>query len=238
MPFDALDNAAVVVAHPDDEVLWFSSVAGRVKRVIIAYEACDLLPGLGEARRAASEKYPLPGAVFLRRPEPCSLWHVDWSHPEPTDYGMALNQPGSSEAALRYREAYTGLSRDLGGLLVGLSDVFTHNPWGEYGHPDHVQVSRAVATLGAELGFRTHFSNYVAPRSMRLAARFIPGLTKGLVLETDRALAARVKAVYVEHGCWTWHADYAPPETEAFLTSAEQATTEADSVPLNCLMTT
>jgi LmbE family N-acetylglucosaminyl deacetylase len=151
---------------------------------------------------------------------------------------MALNQPGSGEAEARYRDAYAGLVHDLSGLLAGFSDVFTHNPWGEYGHPDHVQVSRVVTTLGERLGFRTHFSNYVAPRSMRFASSFIPRLKKGVVLEPDRALADQVKGMYVENGCWTWHADYSPPETEAFLVNAERPPTEANSVPLNCLMTT
>ncbi len=235
MSFDRFASAALVVAHPDDEALWFSSVVGRVKRVIIAYEACDALPGLGQARHAASEAYPLASALFLRRPEPCSLWHVDWANPQSTDYGMALNQP---EAEARYRDAYAGLVDELGSLLGGISDVFTHNPWGEYGHPDHVQVSRVVTTLGKRLGFRTHFSNYVAPRSMRFASNFILELKKSVALESDHTLADRLKGVYVEHGCWTWHADYTPPETEAFLVHAEHAPTEADSVPLNCLMTT
>ncbi len=115
--------------------------------------------------------------------------------------------------------------------------MFTHNPWGEYGHPDHVQVSRVVTELGAQLGFRTHFSSYIAPRSMRFASQFIPTLRKELLLPTDRTLAARIKAVYLEHGCWTWHTGYEPPETEAMLTQAEQTPTEADSFLLNCLMT-
>lgn len=94
-------------------------VVGKVKRVIIAYEACDAWAGLGEARHAASETYPLATAVFLRRPEPCSLWHVDWANPEPTEYGMALNQPGSGEAGERYRNAYTGSSTTSRAFLTG-----------------------------------------------------------------------------------------------------------------------
>jgi hypothetical protein len=237
MGFERFDSAVLVVAHPDDEVLWFSSVLGKVARIIIAYEACDDLPGLGESRRAASNSYPLPNALFLRRPEPCSLNYVDWFNPEPTDYGVALNRSTSPEPERRYRSAYDALRDELATLLGGVSDVFTHNPWGEYGHPDHVQVSRLVTTLGLQLGFRPHFSSYIAPRSMRLASRYIPHLRKELLLETDRALAERVKSVYVEHGCWTWHSAYAPPQTEAFLSQAESPPTEADSLPLNCLMT-
>lgn len=238
MTFDRFATSALVVAHPDDEVLWFSSVVGRVKLVVIAYEACDVMPELGDGRRAASAKYPLATAVFLRLPEPCSLWHVDWANPEPSEYGMVLNMPGSAEAEARYRDAYAGLVHDLADLLTGISDVFTHNPWGEYGHPDHVQVSRVVSTLGSRLGFRTHFSNYVAPRSMRFASSFIPRLKKGVALGPDVELADRVKALYVEHGCWTWHSDYEPPETEAFLTLAERPPTAADSLALNCVMMT
>jgi hypothetical protein len=237
MDFDRFASAVLVVAHPDDEVLWFSSVVGKVSRIVIAYEACDDLPGLGQSRRAASTEYPLGTAVFLRRPEPCSLSHVDWSNPQPTDYGMALNLSESREAQSRYRNAYDVLREDLLTHLNGASDVFTHNPWGEYGHPDHVQVSRLITWLGAELQFRTHFSSYIAPRSMRLASKFIPGLRRELLLQTDRALAERIKAKYVEHGCWTWHTAYTPPQTEAFLIHAESPPTEADSLPLNCLMT-
>ena len=237
MGFSRFDSAALVVAHPDDEALWFSSVLGKVSRVIIAYEECDDLPGLGQSRRRASNDYPLSSAVFLRRPEPCSLSHVDWSQPEPTQYGMALNKAQSSSADMRYRGAYDALLRELPSVLRGVTDVFTHNPWGEYGHPDHVQVSRLVSTLGAELGFRTHFSSYVSPRSMRFASKFAGALQTAMQLKTDPALADQIKQVYLNHGCWTWHTAYVPPEQEAFLTAAERPLTEADFLPLTCLMT-
>ena len=42
-------------------------------------------------------------------------------------------------------------------------NVITHNPWGEYGHEDHVQVFRAVTALQAELGFAVWVSGYCAP---------------------------------------------------------------------------
>jgi LmbE family N-acetylglucosaminyl deacetylase len=218
MGFDRFGSAALVVAHPDDEVLWFSSIVGKVSRLIIAYEACDELPGLARRRNAASAAYPLPNAIFLRRAEPCSLSHVDWLNPVATDYGMALNRQEAHEAEARYRKAHSELRADLARLLDGVTDVFTHNPWGEYGHPDHVQVSRVVRSLGAQLGFRSYFSSYVAPRSARFATQFTANLHQDLLIATDRALADRIKALYLAHGCWTWHTEYVAPETEAFLT--------------------
>lgn len=231
-------TSALVVAHPDDEALWFSSVVGRVAKVLIAYETCDALPELGPARRAARAAYPLPSARFLALPEPCSLDGVDWARPTPTPFGVALDRPGAAAAETRYQAAFAALRSELARELTGVTRVFTHNPWGEYGHPDHVQISRVVSSLRAELGFAVWFSSYVAPRSLTLAQRYLPGLRREASLATDRALAARLQAHYAAHACWTWHPDYVPPREEAFLAEAETPPTEDEYLPLHCLMTT
>jgi LmbE family N-acetylglucosaminyl deacetylase len=231
-------SSALVVAHPDDEALWFSSVTGRVAKVVLAYEACDSLPELGPARSAARTSYPLPTGRFLRHGEPCSLDWVDWATASATPYGMALNRPFAARAEERYRAAFDALRQDLARELTGVTRVFTHNPWGEYGHPDHVQVSSVVWSLARELGFGVRFSSYVAPRSLGFAAAFLPRLRSDGVRATDGALAERLKAHYVAHGCWTWHPDYRPPREEAFLAPAETPPSEAEHLPLHCLMTT
>ncbi len=237
-PSEPFASSALVVAHPDDEVLWFSSVVGRVAKVVLAYGACDALPELGPARRAASTRYPLPSARFLGQAEPCSLDWVDWATASAAPYGMVLNRPGATAAAARYQASFEALRYDLARELAGITRVFTHNPWGEYGHPDHVQVSTVVRTLAGELGFGVRFSSYIAPRSMRFAAEFLPHLRCDSVLATDGALAERLQAHYVAHGCWTWHPDYRPPLEEAFLVQATTPPTEAEHLPLHCLMTT
>ena len=227
-----------MVAHPDDEALWFSSIVGRVSRVIIAYEACADLPELGAARRAARAGFPLANANFLRLAEPCSLNGVDWQRPQASAFGIELNLPGAAAAAARYRAAYAALRGELDVALAGVTQVFTHNPWGEYGHPDHVQVARVVQSLEPDLGFRTRFSSYIAPRSMAFAAQFLGRMRQESQFEPDRELAARIKAHYTAHGAWTWHADYQPPPSEAFLAMASSPPTEAQTLPLVCLMTT
>jgi LmbE family N-acetylglucosaminyl deacetylase len=42
--------SALVVAHPDDEALWFSSVLAEVSRVICCFEECADLPERGALR--------------------------------------------------------------------------------------------------------------------------------------------------------------------------------------------
>ena len=44
-------NAALVVAHPDDEALWFSSVLTRVDKIVICYQDLEG-SDLGQKRTA------------------------------------------------------------------------------------------------------------------------------------------------------------------------------------------
>jgi LmbE family N-acetylglucosaminyl deacetylase len=236
--FFVFDSSALVVAHPDDEVLWFSSILSRVQRVIVCCEDCADVPELGAARRAARQAYPLSNVTWLARPEPCSVHLANWKHPVQTEYGMALNAPSAGVAGDdRYRSAYQTLRADLREALRGTANVFTHNPWGEYGHPDHVQVSRVVGSLRQELGFELRYTNYISPRSMAFAVAFLPRLASDLRLPTDPVLAARIKGVYRAYHAWTWDEDYEPPDEEAFLKESHAPPSERVAVPLNCLMT-
>jgi LmbE family N-acetylglucosaminyl deacetylase len=235
---DPLAKSALVVAHPDDEVLWFSSIVGRVARIVVCYEHCAELPELGAARRRTAEAYPLATALWLRHAEPCTIGRVDWKHPVTTEYGIALNGPKADlDSDQRYRNSFAALGTALEVALSEFDSVFTHNPWGEYGHADHVQVSRAVRSLQAVRGFSLLYSSYVAPRSMPYAAEFLPRLVADRVETTDTELFARIRSVYGKHGAWTWDIGYEPPANEAFLVEASEPPSEASSLPLTCLMT-
>jgi LmbE family N-acetylglucosaminyl deacetylase len=154
------------------------------------------------------------------------------------DWGMVLNaRPQDPAAERRYLDSHELLRAELGDALRAAANVYTHNPWGEYGHPDHVQVSRIVATLAPQLGFTARFSSYVAPRSMPFAAQFLPRLKADFRSPSDRVLAAGITSLYEEHRCWTWDRGYEPPLDEAFLRDTGAPLSEAHGVPLNCLMT-
>jgi LmbE family N-acetylglucosaminyl deacetylase len=238
VPPEIFQASVLVVAHPDDEVLWFSSVLGRVERAILCYEDCGDLPELGAARRRAMADYPLSTVTWLRRPEPGSVERADWSAAIATPYGMALNAAPADELLdARYRRAYDVLRADLRAQLHGARHVFTHNPWGEYGHPDHVQLSRVVADLRRELGFRLWYSSYVSPRSMAFAARALPALGTHLRLPTDAALVARIKAHYQRCNAWTWHSEHEQFPDEAWLEDTGTPPATGAVLPLHCVMT-
>ncbi len=229
-----LSRSCLVVAHPDDEILWFSSIVERVGKVLLCFEDCDDYPELGPGRRALLASYPLPQLTSLRLPEPCSFHLVDWSRPEPDELGLALNAPqASAERRERYRRTFHVLRAAFARELQGFPNVFTHNPWGEYGHPDHVQVARVVDSLRGELGFRTFHSGYIAHRTMPLAAAVLPRVGRWFELSTQPSPADAIEALYRRHGCWTWPAGHPQFASETFLEASGEPPAPGSGFRLN-----
>jgi len=213
-----LEDAVLVVAHPDDEVLWFGSVLRQVGKVVIAFRDYAGVPGLGERRAAAMAELPYADLACLGISEAGSLKRADWDHPTPTAFGLALEERAErSEARLRYEGNFATLHKALARELRAGIDVFTHNPWGEYGHEDHVQVYRVVESLQETIGFRLWTSTYCSDRSATLAARYRVADLSRKRLPIDQAYVQSIAAIYQRHDCWTWTADWVWPDEDWFL---------------------
>jgi len=50
---EMLSSAILVVAHPDDEILWFSSVVDKVDEILFCFGDYPALPALGEGLRSS-----------------------------------------------------------------------------------------------------------------------------------------------------------------------------------------
>jgi LmbE family N-acetylglucosaminyl deacetylase len=194
---------AIVVAHPDDESLWLSSVLALAERVIFCFGDPFERPKLVQARRRAVAALPLAGLVDLKLPESGGGFSVDWGSPRLTETGIAIADP---QVQTRYDANYAWLVEALRPALAGCAEVYTHNPWGEYGHAEHIQVYRAVAALQAELGYVIWFSNYVGPVSWALARQIgrQPCWADRRAVQPDEAMARRLMHIYRRSGAWTW----------------------------------
>lgn len=235
-----LAASAIVMAHPDDEVLWASSVLARVDRVILVFGAVPSKPALGAGRAGALAEFPRPVA-HLALPESEAFGSADWPLPAECSEGLATHRRPWSMAgysAERYRANHARLAALLCDGLAGVRNVITHGPWGEYGHEEHVQVLRAVEAAQAVHGYRIWVPGYVSEKSAPLMRRHLARLGPPTpALPTDPALGGTLQALYQRHGCWTWFDDYAWPEREVFypLLDEPRALGRGEVFPMNLL---
>ncbi|PHR23395.1 MAG: hypothetical protein COA37_08725 [Hoeflea sp.] len=251
------ENAVIVAAHPDDEILWFSSVMRQAQQVIILYRDFWADPGIGARRAEAIRNMPHPDVVWMEMTEAGACGCADWISPKLTESGLGLTSiatlrdfksrlvkalPISAPAApLPISQAYAANFREtierLRPLLRKEMNIFSHNPWGEYGHEDHVQCFRALDVLRQEIGFKLWVSNYCSDRSLPLAQRYLRQQPSKFVrLPTDIAYAREVAKAYKDADCWTWDDGWEWFEDECFVEAPSGPAMQAEQghlFPLN-----
>lgn len=222
------EKSVLIVAHPDDEILWFSSVLERMDKIVICYSEIGSRPDWTAGRHQALADYPLASVTGLGLTESEAFNGARWENPVAAPYGLEVaksdrTMPGFS--ATRYRDNYAELRKWLSHNLTGVRNVYTHNPWGEYGHEEHVQIYAAVKALQPAFGFSLWWSNYCSNKSAPLMlSRFARFRSRCHAIETNVKLAHQIKELYQRHGCWTWYDDYEWPEREYFIADDEPAT--------------
>lgn len=208
-------NAILVVAHPDDEILWFSSVVSKVSKVLVVFSDDPSVPDLGQKREQLFADYPLDTAELLGLTESGSFDKARWPNVVRSVYGLELMAPSTIRNA--YRRNYDRLVAILDQALAGAAVVLTHSPWGDYGHEDHVQVYTAVAEVQRKHGFQIWYPGYVSDRSWLLMQETVVGFSHVYsTMNTNRNLAHELAALYRNHDCWTWYNDYIWPLQETF----------------------
>ena len=249
-------NSMIVAAHPDDEVLWFGAIVHQVDRVLLVFEDFWPEPEIAPARSKALANFPRPNVSSLRLPEAPTSGCSNWRNPVLTPYGMKLGfmtelrdakqavkkAVGLSSAPKKgiranYLENFQRLVDELRPQLSPDMNVFTHNPWGEYGHESHIQVFRAVDFLRREIGFKLWMSNYCSERSLPLATTYFDKQDNEVVhLPVNKKFCEEVAQVYKDAGCWTWADDWTWFDCEFYMeTPVEQSNPETSGtlLPLN-----
>lgn len=201
------EDSILIVAHPDDDILWLGSVLDKVGNVIFCFNDVPLNPEMGIARKKVIAEYSMPNIASLDITEPLSFNQADWSQPVITEYGVKLVK--SQEVDARYRDTYKKLVDMLKDRVSGKKNVFTHNPWGEYGNEDHVLVYQALKNMQEKFNYQLWFSNYCSTRSITLMNNYISGFnSRYKCLPVNLTLAQEMAEIYKKNGCWTWFEDY------------------------------
>jgi len=111
----------LVVAHPDDEVLWFDPT--KADKILIVFSGRKDRPWFDEARRNALKDHPLKGKIELLGLTESNFWRDET---QTADYKTNARE----------------LEEHLSTLTPTL--VYTHAKNGEYEHSDHILVHKAV----------------------------------------------------------------------------------------------
>ena len=201
------EASVMIVAHPDDDILWLGSVVHKVDGIVFCFNDDPCNPLVGQARRKTIQEYPLENVSTLGVLEPLSLDKADWSDLIVTDYGIKLVK--SQDANERYLDTFEKLLHDLKIIVADKKNVFTHNPWGEYGHEEHVLVYHVLKTLQHEFHFDLWYSNYCSNRSISFMTRYISGFDAAYeCLPVNLSLVSEIVEIYKRNDCWTWYDDY------------------------------
>jgi len=209
-------KATIVGAHPDDEILWFSSILDKVDRTIICFLKCESMPNWTTGRIKSLTEHPIKNISCLRIDESEVFSVANFRDPVVTKYGIEIADKQISDR--KYIENFYKLTKEMKTKLIDCKNVFTHNPWGEYGNEEHIQIYRVIKNLKEELGFTLWFPNYSSNKSYKLMLKHISNANSEYVtLKTNKILSDHIKRIYKKNGCWTWYDDWKWFDEESFI---------------------
>ena len=241
MTSQILRDSILVVAHPDDEILWFSSLVKKVDHIMFCFLGELVNSEFGALRKNVVLEYPLPNLSSLELTSLGVRRTQSFVAPKFNQYGLELvgSDDTYSAHAMRYKANYGELLKTLPGLLREYKNVITHNPWGEYGHEEHVQVFQALLEIQKRLGYDLWYSTYCSTLTANFPAQMMH-VKEAVSLATNERYAKEITDLYVKHECWTWDKDWIWPAQETFVKHNPVATSSAMKsmrlVPLNLIM--
>ena len=214
--FEMLKNSIIICAHPDDEILWFGSILESVKEITVCFLGCKSNPQWKDGRKKSIYEYPLRKISCIGIDESETYNSANWQDPVITKYGLEIFNKRISDKI--YKRNYYKLNKSLKNKLKGYCDIFTHNPWGEYGHEEHVQVYRVVKELQEEMRFNLWFPNICSNKSLKLMSKYVDALdSEHVKFKTNNVIARDIKSLYEKNRCWTWFGDWEWFEEEVFI---------------------
>ena len=169
----------MVIAHPDDEVIFGWPVLKETKKIVCA--SSDLYnperAWCKERKKALQEVGKLINAEIV-----C------------LDYNSEFYRANTRNGDL------AKIQKDILAQLKGSDDyIFTHNAWGEYGHIDHILVNQFLRKSNKKI-----FSTSICLEAGWFSAQSFLNQISLKSKEIDIMLYQECKAIYDKYGCWTW----------------------------------
>lgn len=160
------------MAHPDDEIIFGFPVIKEVNKIIIC-------------------------SSDLNNPERA------WCGDRKTAFEEVCEYLGVKMVCLDYNSEFYRLpTRDetlkkMANEILDIvgDDIFTHNPWGEYGHLDHILIHNILKHKNPCYSDIAIDLNWLP---IHKTGEFVREV------ENDLDLYNKIKSIYDKYGCWTW----------------------------------
>ena len=193
----------MVYAHCDDELIWGHRFLcdPDIKKWVIAC-SCDTN---NPKRPACAKQLEAFKACCRRAPNVMDFDAIN----QPSEFYQLPGRGNSSDILKRWWEEVAELVLRWG---VGCDAVATHNPWGEYGMPDHLLVRRLVLQTTPLPVIST--SAFCKTKTWPIGPRRI-GTAFDKLYRTPLDQFDSLKAEYESRGCYTW--SHEVPMDVAFL---------------------
>lgn len=202
----------IIFAHPDDEILWASSIINNAEKIIICFLESPGNNSISVGRMEATKKFPLNNLINLGIKEINATKKANWRKPLFTKYGIF-----HKSNHMLYKEKFYELYNKLKDNLKFGDIVVTHNPWGEYGHEEHVLVHNVLTEIKKELQLEIYVTGYVSNRSIYAMSDRVGILSENpIIFKTDINIASHLMQHYKKYKIWTWWDDYKLPKYEVF----------------------
>ncbi len=244
-----LKNSVIVAAHPDDEVLWFSSILEKVQQIIICFSNELADPNFGARRIKSISNSPMQNVSCLGLSS-LGVWRPrSFETPIFNQYGLEFVGKNNTHLTDKdiYLKNYYELKEKLSPILSQYQNIFTHNPWGEYGHEEHVQVYRVVNELQATINFNLWYSNYCSTRTIHIVPQYTH-VEEMITFPAKDNIVKKLVNHYQDYKVWTWEKNWHWPSEETFIKQKSHASadisceeekhlwTRNSAVPLNLIL--
>ena len=194
----------VVVAHPDDEILWASSILENAEKIIICFNDLPSNKKLSLSRSKLQLKYPLRNAHFLNINEASvNFQQVSYKKEYETIYGLK-----GKKNQFEYKKSFLELTNALGSNLSNIDIVYTHSPWGEYGNVDHIQVFNVIKKLSQIYSYKIFTFGSFSGKNYEYMKSKINLIKSSHKLPVNKSIYHPIKNMYIEYNCWTWDENY------------------------------
>lgn len=207
-----VNKSILIVAHPDDEILWFSSIINKVDKIVCIFsDTKDKLISEGRKKIFTNKSLPYSSKLInINIKEADVLNKSDWDVPKLFNYGIKNN-------VLDYKNNYNLICEKLKKEIISFDRIYTHNPWGEYGHEEHIQIFNAVSNIYNNDKQQIWVSGYFSSKSykvMSITSNYLSN--KNINVNIDEKFCEIVKKKYLINNAWTWANDYRWPSNEFF----------------------